>query len=145
LIETNIKMKLKSTYFFIICVLMLSIYSCKKHTTAPCIDLTLLENNWTNASIVEQSYNSSNVITGTSVVYPTGTFTLNSNGSYNVVSDGVPLNGVWEISKANCDLVLDVNTSSQRYFTVKKLTTDSLVISRTDSTNMIIYTQHYSK
>ena len=101
-------MKLKSSYFLIICALVVSIYSCKKHnnTPAPCVNLTLLENNWNNVSIVEQNYNSSNQITATNVIYPVGTFTLNSNGSYNVVSDGVPLNGVWEISKANCDLVL---------------------------------------
>jgi len=132
--------------FLISATILFSVSSCKKNHQKPsCFNTTQLEKRWNNAYTISQYYNSTNNITNTQIDSPKGYFTLNTNGSYNVLSNNIPLDGIWQINEANCNLVLDINTSIQRSFSVIKLTNDSLVISTKDSANMVIRTQHYVK
>ncbi|WP_259068414.1 hypothetical protein HDF24_09315 [Mucilaginibacter sp. X4EP1] len=108
-----------------------------------CPTAAQLEYQWNNVFTVEQNYNASTIF-NTSYIYPVGYFKLNSDFSYNVVSDGVPLNGTWTID-TGCKLVLDKNTSLQRSFDIQQLTADSLTIWRKDTVNQINYLQHYKK
>jgi hypothetical protein len=109
-----------------------------------CPDVTQLEKQWDNAYILEQNYNSTivyNPIYGT----PTGYFILNSDYSYDVLSDGVPLNGQWTLDPNGCKLVLDKGTNLERGFDIQKITADSLVIWRKDTVAQMNYQQHYIK
>ncbi|SHN17824.1 hypothetical protein [Mucilaginibacter sp. OK098] len=98
---------------------------------------------WDNTVIESEYFNSSGVYS-TSVQYPDGFFTLNADNTYNRISNGVSLNGVWEINDA-CQLVLDKSTSNERSFEVQKVTADSLVIWRKDVPNGVNYLQRYKK
>jgi len=109
-----------------------------------CPSVSQLVAEWDNTYILEQNYNSTSVY-NTQYVYPTGYFTLNSDFSYNVLSDGVPLNGQWELDPNGCKLVLDKNTNLQRAFDIQKITADSLVIWRKDTVAQMNYQQHYIK
>ena len=109
-----------------------------------CPDITRIENQWDNTDIVEQAYNSTSILS-TSYVYPVGYFKLNSDLTYNVLSDGVPLNGTWQLDPNGCQLVLDKNTSIQRAFDIQLLTPDSLTIWRKDTIARMNYLQHYKK
>ena len=77
-----------------------------------CPSLTLLEQQWDNTYTSEQSYNSTSVF-NTVLIYPVGFFKLNSDFSYNVLSDGVPENGPWELDPVGCKLVLDKGNGNQ--------------------------------
>jgi len=90
-----------------------------------------------------QGYNAKNSNEGSYRIYPTGIFKLNSDSTYNVMSDDVPLNGKWMVN-SDCSITLDQNSSNKRTFAIVKLTQDSLVISRKDESTLTIYTQHYS-
>lgn len=109
-----------------------------------CPDVTKLEYQWNNTSIVEQSYTATSVSSPV-YIYPYGYFKLNSDLSYNVLSDGVPLNGTWQIDPNGCKLVLDKNTSLERAFDIQQLTADSLTIWRKDTIQKVNYLQHYKK
>ena len=109
-----------------------------------CPSLTLLEQQWDNTYTSEQSYNSTSVF-NTVLIYPVGFFKLNSDFSYNVLSDGVPENGPWELDPVGCKLVLDKGNGNQRAFDIQKITTDTLVIWRKDTVAQINYQQHYLK
>ena len=131
-------------------VIFFSVSSCKKPSTppppGPCVNLASLEYQWTDTYILEQSYSGSvSNITNASVVANPGYFQLNANSTYNVLSNGVADNGNWDINQTGCQLELDKGTANFRAFSILTLTSDSLIIKRTDSVNYIIYTQHYSK
>lgn len=96
---------------------------------------------WANAYTEIDTYSTTGTIIGRQFIYPYGYFKLNTDLSYNVLSDGVPLNGVWDVN-ANCQLVLDSNnTTLHRDFDVLKINNDSLVLRR--KAGNLVYTQHY--
>lgn len=117
------------------------------YRTFSCPDASKLLFTWNNAYI-RTDYLFNNVLTGSSVEYPIGYFKLNADASYNVLSNGAPLNGKWMINTSNCRLVLDKNTTLERSFEILQLTSDSLTIRRKDTSNKAVpvyYTQHYNK
>jgi len=117
--------------------------TCKKNDVTPCFDLKKLEQRWANAYILVQHYDANNKIFGSYMMHPVGTFVLKSNGSYRVVSDDVPLDGKWQIGYPDCKITLDNGTDDKRTFVIEKLSNDSLIISRKDTLNMVVYIQHY--
>ena len=122
----------------------LFVNTCKDPKLAPCFDIKQISQQWRNEYIQIQEYNVKSTSEGSYRIYPTGIFKLNIDGTYNVVSDEVPLNGKWMFN-SDCSITLDKESSNQRTFTIVKLTGDSLVISRKDKATLTIYTQHYSK
>jgi hypothetical protein len=121
----------------------LFIHTCKDPKLAPCFDIKQISQKWKNEYIQMQGYNAKNSNEGSYRIYPTGIFKLNSDSTYNVMSDDVPLNGKWMVN-SDCSITLDQNSSNKRTFAIVKLTQDSLVISRKDESTLTIYTQHYS-
>ena len=109
-----------------------------------CPSTAQVVNQWDNTFTIEQYYTASTVY-NTSYIYPVGYFKLNSDMSYNVLSDGVPLNGSWLIDPNGCLLTLDKGTNLERSFQFQTLTTDSLTIWRKDTVNAVNYLQHYVK
>jgi len=109
-----------------------------------CPDVAQLEKQWDNTYILEQNYNSTSLF-NSYYVYPVGYFTLNSDFTYNRLSDGVPLDGSWVLDPNGCKLILDKGTSLERGFDIQKITPDSLVIWRKDTVAMMNYQQHYIK
>jgi hypothetical protein len=111
-----------------------------------CPTLAQLEQTWDNIDI-RTDFVTNGSFSGSSLIYPVGDFILNANATYNVVSNGVPLNGSWVLldQSHGCPLVLDQNTSISRSFDVLKVTSDSLTIYREDLTNGAAYTQRYKK
>ncbi len=96
---------------------------------------------WSNTFTEIDTYNQAGTsIVSKSFIYPIGYFQLSSNSTYNVVSDGVPLSGTWDVNDS-CKLVLDAGTQLERKFNVMLLSKDSLTLSRKD--NGIMYIQHY--
>ena len=108
-----------------------------------CPDVTALEYQWNNTYTVEENYGFNGVYSTT--IYPVGYFKLNSDFTYNRPSDGVDLDGTWELDPNSCQLVLDLNTTNQRAFDIQQLTTDSLTIWRKDTVAKVNYLQHYKK
>ncbi|MFI5161847.1 MAG: hypothetical protein ACHQHN_11255 [Sphingobacteriales bacterium] len=109
-----------------------------------CPTATQVVNQWDNTLTVEQYY-TANTVYNTSYIYPVGYFKLNGDMTYNVLSDGAPLNGTWLIDPNGCLLTLDKSTSLERSFQFQTLTTDSLTIWRKDTINAVNYLQHYVK
>jgi hypothetical protein len=109
-----------------------------------CPDLTTLEYRWDNTATLE-TYYSGNFITSFNYIYPVGYFTLNKDASYNVLSNGISLNGTWGIIQPGCRLVLDKGKPLERSFDIQKLTADSLVIWRKDTTLKVNYFQYYKR
>ncbi len=114
------------------------------YTPYRCPSVSQLEKQWDNTYTSEQNYTST-TLGFTTFIYPTGFFTLNSDMTYNVFSDGVPQNGPWELDPTTCKLVLDKNSPAQRAFDIQKITTDTLIIWRKDTVAKINYQQHYLK
>lgn len=109
-----------------------------------CPSVTQLEQQWDNTYTLQQNYSDS-VTYNPFYIYPTGYFKLNADFTYNVLSDGIPLNGKWELDQDGCLLVLDKKTNLQRAFDIQKITPDSLVIWRKDTISKVNYQQHYVK
>jgi hypothetical protein len=144
-------MRKKTTIHLALLVLITAAFSaCSKKSdsgkgnTKTCTDPASIEYRWDNVSIETQNLNSSGGVTGSSFQYPVGYFQLNADHTYNRPSDGVTLNGAWEIN-TNCELVLDKTTSDTRTFAIDKVTADSLVISRKDASLNVKYVQRYKK
>ena len=111
-----------------------------------CPTLAQLEQTWDNIDIkVDQVTNGAYY--SSYFIYPVGTFQVNSNATYNVLSNGVPQSGPYVLTdqQHGCQLVLDPGTSIQRAFDVTKITSDSLTIFREDLQNGAAYTQRYKK
>ncbi len=137
---------MKTKHALTLLLLFFIFYGCKKSKQQPsCVSLTNIEYQWYNNFTVIEHYTGTNTITSTQIINPIGYFSLNTNGGYNVNSNGVPLSGIWEINSSNCMLRLDKGSSIERSFSIDLITNDSLTISRTDTLNKIIYKQHYSK
>lgn len=116
------------------------------YKTANCPTNTELSKQWDNKKTFYFQYNSStNTINNPYLVYPVGYFKLNTDLTYNVLSDGVPLNGSWKLGQPYCLLDLDLGKQNARSFEVVKLTTDSLVIWRKDANTSLAYLQYYLK
>lgn len=97
---------------------------------------------WVNTFTEEDTYNSDgSIVTGTTIIHPIGFFELNSDSTYRVVSDNVPLNGKWKMNTDLCELTLDTGTSRQRTFEIVRADKDSLIIRRKDGN--VAYIQHY--
>ncbi|MDB5146689.1 MAG: hypothetical protein JWQ57_709 [Mucilaginibacter sp.] len=102
-----------------------------------------LEKKWINAYTEEDTYSSDgSTVTGTTTIHPIGFFELNSDSTYRVVSNNVPLNGKWKANSSFCELTLDTGTSRQRTFEIVKANDDSLVIRRKEGN--VAYIQHYA-
>jgi len=116
------------------------------YKTADCPSIPQLTKQWDNTRIFYFDYFvNTNQIINPYIVYPVGYFKLNSDLSYNVVSDGVPLNGTWKLGQPYCMLDLDATKYNSRSFEVVKLTTDSLVIWRKDAIAGKAFLQYYLK
>ncbi|RWY49293.1 hypothetical protein [Mucilaginibacter gilvus] len=98
-------------------------------------------NKWANTFTEIDTYNAAGVVESRVFIHPIGYFQLNSNATYNVLSDNVPLSGKWDITDS-CQLVLDPGITLERKFEVVKLTNDSLTLRRKDGNKL--YTQHYA-
>ncbi|WP_423147526.1 hypothetical protein [Rubrolithibacter danxiaensis] len=109
----------------------------------PFINNPMLNKNWKNVYTETYDYDNSGSLISSSLLYPIGYFQINTDSTYNVYSDNVPLDGKWEINESGCNLVLDKGTNLERYFEIVKLSSDSLVIRR--ETGVRTYIQHYSK
>ena len=141
-------MKKILTYSLAAAISLLLLYSCNKSQNAvnalkkSCLYSSKIDyfKKWANTFTEIDVYGTSGVIQKKSFIYPYGYFQLNSNGSYNVLSDNIPLTGNWTVSD-RCELVLDDGKPYVRRFNVLKLTTDSLTISRKSGDTL--YTQHY--
>lgn len=116
------------------------------YSAVTCPSLTELERTWDNVSI-RTDYVSGGVISGTDYIFPVGTFRLNADATYNVNSNGTPLDGSWLLQDEahGCPLVLDNGAPLQRSFDILKISTDSLTIWRLDATAGAAYTQTYKK
>ena len=138
----------KITTLIMFIVALGTLYSCQKRTDAiDHLKKSCLYNaktdyfkKWSNTFTEIDTYNSAGAIDSKSFIYPIGYFQLNTNSTYNVLSNGVPLTGVWDVTDS-CKLLLDKGTPLQRQFDVLKLSNDSLTLRRKD--NNIVYTQHY--
>jgi hypothetical protein len=109
-----------------------------------CPDLASLQYRWDNVTTLEASYKGNSVF-NTRYLFPVGYFKLNTDASYNVLSNGSAYSGTWGISQPGCLLVLDKNKPQERSFDVQKLTADSLVIWRKDTVTKVNYLQYYKK
>ncbi|MEO6979324.1 MAG: hypothetical protein ABI113_13125, partial [Mucilaginibacter sp.] len=130
--------------FVILTIAAISSCSKKSEKTSSCTKDATIEYRWDNVSIETQTLNSSGTVTGSSFQYPAGYILLNPDHTYNRPSNGVTLNGGWEIN-SNCELALDKTTSDARTFAIDKVTVDSLVISRKDVSLSVKYVQRYKK
>jgi len=110
-----------------------------------CPSESQLEYRWDNTTTVIQNYDIASVITGSQTIYPDGYFTLNPDKTYNVLSNGVPLDGQWLLDQNSCKLVLDKGMPLERAFDIQQITTDSLTIWRKDTLQKVNYLQHYIK
>lgn len=118
----------------------------ERYRTANCPSNTDLSKQWDNSRTFYFDYNSTtSLITNPDLIFPNGYFKLNTNLTYNVMSDGVPLNGSWKLGQPYCMLDLDEGKSIARSFEVVKLTADSLVIWRKDAAISKAYLQYYLK
>jgi hypothetical protein len=108
-----------------------------------CPTLAQLQKRWDNTYINVENYDATGV-TGSYTIYPIGFFQLNADASYNRVSDGVSLDGIWSITDG-CQLMLDKGTSLERSFEIQRVTTDSLTIWRKDQATQTNYLQNYVK
>jgi hypothetical protein len=122
---------------------VLIIYTCKNSGKSPCFDVKRVEKRWTNVYILVQHFDRQHKITSSYYLHPVGSFTLRNDGTYSVVSDDVPLAGMWHLNYQDCTITLDKGNADSRTFVVEKLSNDSLTISRTDTPNRVIYGQHY--
>jgi hypothetical protein len=118
--------------------------TCNNIKVARCYASENVALNWTNDYTEVQDRNSQNVVVDSYRIYPNGIFNLNKDGTYHVISNGVPFDGKWMLNP-DCSLTLDKNSTNERKFTILKLDADSLVISRRDDATSTNYTQHYSK
>ncbi|MEO6851588.1 MAG: hypothetical protein ABI166_13185 [Mucilaginibacter sp.] len=97
---------------------------------------------WLNTYTREDNYNSDgSEVASSTIIKPVGFFELNTDGTYRVLSNNVPLNGKWVANATNCELTLDTTTNLQRTFEIVMATNDSLIIRR--KAGNIAYTQHY--
>jgi len=116
------------------------------YKTAACPSVAQLTKRWDNDKIFYFNYfPNTNTIFNPYLVYPIGYFKLNTDLTYNVVSNGVPLNGTWRLGLPYCMIDLDAEKYNARSFEVVKITTDSLVIWRKDAANSKAYLQYYLK
>ncbi|WP_421945815.1 hypothetical protein [Pedobacter sp.] len=116
------------------------------YKTADCSTVAQLTKQWDNNKIYYfDYYSSTNTFINPYLVYPVGYFKLNTDLTYNVVSDGVPLNGTWKLGQPYCMIDLDVAKYNARSFEIVKITSDSLVIWRKDPTVGRAYLQYYLK
>lgn len=114
------------------------------YRTFTCPNFAGLEAQWDNTVTYYEHYLDDR-ITYTEADNPLGYFRLNTDMTYNVLSNGVPQDGPWNIDPQSCKLVLDNGMPSQRAFDIQKLTTDSLAIWRKDTVKKINYLQYYIK
>ncbi|MFB9842158.1 hypothetical protein [Mucilaginibacter ginsenosidivorans] len=126
-------------------VSILAISACRNSSKSPCFDVKRVEKRWTNAYILVQHFDRDNKVTNSYYLHPVGSFTLKNDGTYSVISDDVPLEGMWHLNYQDCTITLDKGNTDSRTFAVEKLSDDSLIISRTDTANRVIYGQHYVK
>lgn len=118
----------------------------ERYRTANCPQTIELLKQWDNSRTFYFDYNSStNSIVNPYLIFPVGYFKLNTDLTYNVLSDGVPLNGSWNLGQPYCMLDLDKTKTNARSFEVVKITTDSLVIWRKDVFASRAYLQYYLK
>jgi hypothetical protein len=118
----------------------------ERYRTANCPTNAELTKQWDNSKTFYFDYNATaNLITNPYLIYPVGYFKLNTDLTYNVLSDGVPLNGSWKLGQPYCMLDLDATKSNARSFEVVKITPDSLVIWRKDAAVSKAYLQYYLK
>lgn len=111
-----------------------------------CPTLTQLEQTWDNIDIKVDNV-TNGAYYGSYMIYPVGTFQLNLNATYNVLSNGVPQSGPFVLTdqQHGCQVVLDPGTSVERAFDVTHISSDSLTIFREDLKNGAAYTQRYKK
>ena len=94
-------MKRNLTYLIITFLGLSSLYSCYKTPDAvAALKKSCLYSNkinyfqkWANMVTEVDTYSSTNILQSKALIHPYGYFQLNSNSTYNVVSDNVPLNG----------------------------------------------------
>ncbi|MDB5156185.1 MAG: hypothetical protein JWR50_892 [Mucilaginibacter sp.] len=123
----------------------------QRYSAFKCPDLPSLQFRWDNAFTLEAPYGPDTVLKTIYLRQP-GYFQLNADASYTLVQGPIngmppphPVNGTWGIAQPGCLVVLDKRKPNERSFEVQKLTRDSLVIWRKDTTAKINYLQHYIK
>jgi hypothetical protein len=118
----------------------------QRYKSASCPTIAQLSKQWDNSKTFYFYYDSfTKLINNPTLIYPVGYFRLNTDLTYNVLSNGVPLNGSWKLGEPYCMLDLDLTKLNERSFEVVKLTTDSLVIWRKDASANTAYLQYYLK
>ncbi|MDQ7948072.1 MAG: hypothetical protein REI78_07450 [Pedobacter sp.] len=118
----------------------------ERYRTASCPTNAELTKQWDNSRTFYFDYNATtSLVNNPALVFPVGYFKLNTDLTYNVMSDGVPLNGSWKLGQPYCMLDLDATKTNARSFEVVKITADSLVIWRKDAAVAKAYLQYYLK
>lgn len=138
----------KNTNLIISALGLLFFYSCSKPADSidnlkkSCLYNSKVDyfKKWSNTFTEIDVYNTGGTIDSKTFIYPVGYFQLSSNSTYSVLSNGVPLAGVWDVTDS-CKLLLDKGTSLERQFDVLKLSPDSLTLHRKN--NNTVYIQHY--
>jgi len=135
----------KHSSVLVILLAVVCFYACKKEVkqTQICLHDSSVNylKRWSVQSIETNVYNNNKELLSHTIVYPQGYFQINDDFSYNLFSDGDPVNGKWNINK-NCEFVLNPATAKERDFSVIQLSDDSLVLRQT--LGGIIITQHYA-
>jgi hypothetical protein len=137
-------MKKKFVLYFLL-LLSVFAYSCKKELQATkiCLHDSSVDylKRWAIVLTETDERDVNGAILKKTIIYPNGYFQINSDFTYNLYSDGAPVNGKWNIN-ANCQFVLNPNTVSEHKYSVMQLSADSLTIA--ESTGSTTITQHYA-
>ncbi|WP_299497049.1 hypothetical protein [Mucilaginibacter sp.] len=138
-------MKKKIIFWLLLPAVMLFTYSCKKTKIESqiCLHNSSIDylKRWAVVYTQTDNYDDQGHLLKSIIVYPNGYFQINSDFTYNLFSDGVPINGKWNINE-NCQFVLNPNTNNERRFSVTQLSVDSLTILQ--SINYTKITEHYA-
>jgi hypothetical protein len=136
---------MKKYIFFGLILLAASwLTSCKKvvQSTEICLHDSSIDyfKRWGIEEIHTDVYDANKILLSHTVIYPNGYFQINSDFTYNIFSDGAPVNGKWNINKA-CEFVLNPNTSKEHRYAVVQLSDESLILRQTVGRTII--TEHY--
>ena len=132
--------------FFLLLLLCACFSACKKDLKAVANTDICLRNStlyyqkkW--AAIYTRVDNNETGAKKTTIIPAYGYFSINFNSTYKLFGDTEPAEGKWSVDD-NCNFVLKPLKGSQHSYQVKKLTTDSLVIS--ERVGAITTTLHFA-
>lgn len=122
----------------------------QKYKAFKCPSLASLRFRWDMVFTMQSRYAVDTVFKSERVP-ETGYLKLNADASYNVVltTNSTPqtpppmITGTWGVTNPGCALVLDKNKPNEKSYEIQKLTADSLVIWRKDTTAKLNLLRHY--